>query len=94
MRLPGRGARPPRAGLMMRWVNKMASRRILRTGKMTGLGFNALILATVGVKSGAERSTPVGWFPDPDGSWLIVASAAGAVRNPARYHNIARIPAR
>jgi deazaflavin-dependent oxidoreductase (nitroreductase family) len=87
-----RGARQPRAGLMMRWMNKMAARRIRRTGKMTGLGFNALILTTVGAKSGAERTTPVGWFPGPDGSWLIVASAAGAARNPAWYHNIAAHP--
>jgi len=72
-----RGARQPRAGLMMRWVNKMAARRIRRTGKMMGLGFNGLILTTVGAKSGAERTNPVGWFPSTDGSWLIVASAAG-----------------
>lgn len=84
-----RGARQPRAGLMMRWVNKMAARRIRRTGTMMGLGFSALVLTTVGAKSGAERTNPVGWFPGTDGSWLIVASAAGAARNPAWYHNIA-----
>jgi deazaflavin-dependent oxidoreductase (nitroreductase family) len=87
-----RGARQPRAGLMLRWVNKMAARRIRRTGKMMGLGFNALILTTVGAKSGAQRTNPVGWFPGNDGSWLIVASAAGAARNPAWYHNIAAHP--
>jgi deazaflavin-dependent oxidoreductase (nitroreductase family) len=84
-----RGARQPRAGLMLRWVNKMAASRIRRTGKMMGLGFNALILTTVGARSGAQRTNPVGWFPGNDGSWLIVASAAGAARNPAWYHNIA-----
>jgi deazaflavin-dependent oxidoreductase (nitroreductase family) len=87
-----RGARQPRAGLMMRWVNTMAAHRIRRTGTMTGLGFNALILTTVGAKSGTERTNPVGWFPGNDGSWLIVASAAGAARNPAWYHNIAAHP--
>jgi deazaflavin-dependent oxidoreductase (nitroreductase family) len=87
-----RGARQPRAGLMMRWVNKMAASRIRRTGKMTGMGFNALILTTVGARSGAQRSNPVGWFPGDDDSWLIVASAAGAARNPAWYHNIAAHP--
>jgi deazaflavin-dependent oxidoreductase (nitroreductase family) len=55
-------------------------------------GFNALILTTIGAKSGAERTNPVGWFPGPDGSWLIVASAAGAAHNPAWYHNIAAHP--
>jgi deazaflavin-dependent oxidoreductase (nitroreductase family) len=87
-----RGARQPRAGLMYQLVNKMAASRIRRTGKMTGLGFNALILTTVGAKSGAERTNPVGWFPGNNGSWLIVASAAGAARNPAWYYNIAAHP--
>jgi len=56
-----RGARQPRAGLMMRWVNTMAAGRIRRSGRM--MGFNALILTTVGAKSGAKRTNPVGWFP-------------------------------
>jgi deazaflavin-dependent oxidoreductase (nitroreductase family) len=56
------------------------------------MGFNALILTTVGAKSGAKRTNPVGWFPGQDGSWLIVASAAGAARNPAWYYNIAAHP--
>jgi deazaflavin-dependent oxidoreductase (nitroreductase family) len=59
---------------------------------MPGLGFNALVLTTTGRKSGLERQTPVGWFPGPDGSWLIVASAAGAARNPAWYYNLAAHP--
>ena len=85
-----RGARQPRAGLMLRFANNMAASRIRRSGKM--MGFNALILTTVGAKSGAERTTPVGWFPGGDDNWLIVASAAGAPRNPAWYHNIAAHP--
>lgn len=85
-----RGARQPRAGLILRLVNKTTSSRIRRTGKLMGTG--ALILTTVGARTGAERTTPVGWFPGPDGSWLIVASAAGAVGNPAWYYNIAARP--
>jgi deazaflavin-dependent oxidoreductase (nitroreductase family) len=85
-----RGARQPRAGLMVRWVNKTAASRFHHTGKM--LGFNGLILTTVGARSGAEHTNPVGWWPGPDGSWLIVAAAAGAARNPAWYHNIAAHP--
>jgi deazaflavin-dependent oxidoreductase (nitroreductase family) len=83
-----RGARQPR-GRMMKWMNRLMSRRIRRTS--TFMGFNALILTTVGRKSGAERTTPVGWFPD-DGNWLIVASAAGAPGNPAWYYNLATHP--
>lgn len=55
-------------------------------------GMNALVLTTVGRKSGVERSSPVGYFPGKDGSWLIVASAAGAPKNPAWYYNIAAHP--
>jgi deazaflavin-dependent oxidoreductase (nitroreductase family) len=58
------------------------------------LGFNGMILTTVGARSGAERTSPVGWWPGPDGSWLIVAAANGATRNPAWYHNIAAHPTR
>jgi deazaflavin-dependent oxidoreductase (nitroreductase family) len=85
-----RGARQPRAGLMLRLVNKNAASRFRRTGKM--LGFSGLILTTVGARSGAERTSPVGWWPGPDGSWLIVAAANGGARNPAWYHNIAARP--
>jgi hypothetical protein len=70
-----RGARQP-SGPFFRWMNTVMSRRLRRKGgKM--MGFNALVLTTVGAKSGAKRTNPVGWFPGHDGSWLIVASAAG-----------------
>ena len=85
-----RGARQP-AGFVFRWGNKLMASRI-RKGGAKFLGFNTLVLTTVGRKSGAERTTPVGWFPGPDGSWLIVASAAGAAGNPAWYYNIAAHP--
>ena len=85
-----RGARQP-PGLVVRWVNTLAAGRIRRKGGKF-MGFNALILTTIGRKSGAERTNPVGWFPGKDGSWLIVASAAGAAGNPAWYYNIAAHP--
>jgi deazaflavin-dependent oxidoreductase (nitroreductase family) len=89
-----RGARQPRAGRLMRWFNQRAANRIRSTGGKGGkfMGFDALVLTTVGAKSGVERTTPVGWFPGEDGSWLIVASAAGAPKNPAWYYNLAAHP--
>jgi deazaflavin-dependent oxidoreductase (nitroreductase family) len=68
------------------------ARRIRRKGGGKFAGLNALVLTTVGRKTGAERTTPVGWFPGPDGSWLIVASAGGQRGNPAWYYNIAAHP--
>ena len=89
-RAGARGARLP-SGPFFRWLNQVAARRLRRKGgKM--MGSNALVLTTVGRKSGLERTNPVGWFPGQDGSWLIVASAAGAARNPAWYYNIAAHP--
>ena len=85
-----RGGYQPRAGLLVRLVNKNAVSRFRRSRKIWGI--NGLILTTVGAKSGAERTTPVGWWPGPDGSWLIVAAANGGARNPAWYHNIAAHP--
>ena len=85
-----RGGRQP-AGLPFRWGNKVMAGRV-RKGGARFLGFNALVLTTVGRKTGAERTTPVGWFPGQDGSWLIVASANGAAGNPAWYYNIAAHP--
>ena len=87
-----RGRRQP--GRPPRWLNQLTINRIRRKGKMPGLGFNALVLTTIGRKSGVERTTPVGWFPGKDGSWLIVASAAGGPRNPAWYYNLAAYPDR
>lgn len=85
------GARQPTARPLMRWLNRFADKRISKGGKFFG-GVDALMLTTVGRKTGTERRTPVGWFPDEDGGWLIVASAAGAPRNPAWYYNIAANP--
>jgi len=85
-----RGGRQPRAGLMLRLINNNAASRFRRTGKL--LGFSGLNLTTVGARSGNQRTSPVGWWPGPDGSWLIVAAANGAARNPAWYHNMAAHP--
>jgi deazaflavin-dependent oxidoreductase (nitroreductase family) len=86
-----RGARQP-SGFALRAANKLVASRIRRKGGGRVMGFNALLLTTIGRKTGAERTTPVGWFPGQDGSWLIVASANGAAGNPAWYYNIAAHP--
>ncbi len=84
-----RGARQP-GGRVMLWLNKLNMRRIRKSGRV--MGFDALVLTTLGRKSGTERQSPVGWFPGKDGSWVIVASAGGAARNPAWYYNLAAHP--
>jgi deazaflavin-dependent oxidoreductase (nitroreductase family) len=88
------GARPRGSpGVVGRWVQKQMMRQHRRNG-WKFLGMDVLFLTTIGRKSGAERTTAVAWFPGGDGTWLVVASAAGAARNPAWYHNIAAHPDR
>lgn len=65
----------------------------LRQGQ-TVMGMHALVLITVGRKSGLRRENPVAYFPLPDGGWLIIASAAGAAKNPDWYFNLAAHPER
>jgi deazaflavin-dependent oxidoreductase (nitroreductase family) len=75
---------------VMAWSNRMMAKRVRRTGRVAGL--DALVLTTVGRRSGVERQTPVGWFPGEGDSRLIVASANGAAHNPAWYHNLVANP--
>ncbi|MEO9328709.1 nitroreductase/quinone reductase family protein [Gordonia aurantiaca] len=86
-----RGGRVPR-GPVMQLVNKAVTPIIRRRGRLGGQ--HALILHTIGAKSGKERVVPVDWFPGPGGTWLIVASANGAAHNPAWFHNIKAHPDR
>jgi deazaflavin-dependent oxidoreductase (nitroreductase family) len=77
-------------GPVGRWIQKRMVNRVRRTGR--AMGNDGLVLTTIGRKSGTERTTAVMCFPGEDGSWLIVASAAGAAKNPAWYYNIAAHP--
>jgi deazaflavin-dependent oxidoreductase (nitroreductase family) len=86
-----RGSRQPRPSRPTRWINNWAINRIRKSGKFIG-GMDALVLTTLGRRSGAQRSTPVAYFPGHHGSWLVVASAAGAAKNPAWYYNVAAHP--
>lgn len=82
---------PARA--LIKWVNGLTAERIGRTGKAFGT-MPALVLTTVGRKSGVERRTPLAYIPDGNGNWLIIAAYAGAVNNPAWYHNLSAHPDR
>ena len=85
-----RGARQP-GGKLMAWMNTWNMNRI-RGNADKVMGMQALVLTTVGAKSGTPRHTPVAYFPDGADSWLIVASANGAAKNPAWYYNLASHP--
>lgn len=86
-----RGGRQP-GGAFMLWFNRRMARRIRTKRGVKAMGADPLLLITVGAKSGQVRENPVARFKAPDGSWYVTASANGAPRNPAWYHNIAAHP--
>ena len=45
------------------------------------------LITTTGARSGQPRTSPVAYFTDGDGIFVI-ASAAGSSRHPAWYHNL------
>jgi deazaflavin-dependent oxidoreductase (nitroreductase family) len=55
-------------------------------------GMDLLYLTTVGAKTGQKRQSTIARFADGENAWLVVASAGGAARHPAWYHNIAAHP--
>ena len=63
-------------------------------GKVGGqfAGANLLILRTIGAKSGEVRESPVAYFPEDDGSMVVVASKAGLPTHPDWYHNLKANP--
>ena len=72
-------------------INGLIAGQIGRSGKAFG-SMPALVLTTVGRKSGIQRRTPLAYIPDGSGGWLIIAAYAGAVNNPAWYHNLSARP--
>jgi deazaflavin-dependent oxidoreductase (nitroreductase family) len=55
-------------------------------------GTRLLLLHHIGAKSGRERVTPLGYWPQPDGSYVIVASNGGSPTHPSWYYNLKENP--
>jgi deazaflavin-dependent oxidoreductase (nitroreductase family) len=85
-----RGLRLPR--FLARLGNRMMLRSFRRGGARTQGGIETLMLETVGAKSGQPRQSVLGFLPDGDDAWLVIASLVGAARNPAWLHNLAAQP--
>ena len=82
-----RGLRFPR--FLTRLGNRMMLRSFRRGGARTQGGLDTLLLETTGAKTGQMREAVLGFLPDGDDAWLVIASMAGAARNPAWLHNLA-----
>ena len=91
VKVPPKGTRGvpfPRfiARLGSRFTPGMFRRRQNRTGG----GIQTLLLETTGAKSGKTRYAILGYLEDGPAAWLVVASLAGAARQPGWLHNLAK----
>jgi deazaflavin-dependent oxidoreductase (nitroreductase family) len=96
---PPKGTRGARImTLALKLMRPLSGREVARYRKLPGpepgkfMGFPVLILTTVGAKTGRERSTVLGGFPDGDNAWLIIASNSGSRDHPGWLYNIAKNP--
>ena len=101
IRIPPKGTKGssmPGGKVLMRLFKPMIDWQTSRYKKAPGsepmkfMGFPALVLTTVGAKSGKEREHVLGGFPDGDDAWLVVASKGGAATHPDWFINLAKNP--
>ena len=66
----------------------------ISNGKIGGRisGLEVLLLTTTGRKTGKKRTTPLGYFKDQQGSYIIIGSNAGFDTHPAWFLNLKRQP--
>jgi deazaflavin-dependent oxidoreductase (nitroreductase family) len=57
-----------------------------------GFGRRLVLLHSRGARSGAQRVNPLASVRESDDAWLVAASAAGADRHPAWFHNLLAHP--
>ena len=55
-------------------------------------GTTLILIHHIGARSGVERVTPLGCFPQGDGRFAIVASNGGSPTHPDWYHNLKANP--
>jgi deazaflavin-dependent oxidoreductase (nitroreductase family) len=53
---------------------------------------SALLITTVGARSGERRTASIRRFDDGPGRWLVVGSAGGSARNPGWLYNLEAHP--
>jgi deazaflavin-dependent oxidoreductase (nitroreductase family) len=76
----------------MNWNDSVIEQFRTNEGNVERFGRRLLLLHTTGAKTGQPRVTPMMYFQEPEGLFVI-ASKAGAPENPAWYHNLLVHPA-
>jgi deazaflavin-dependent oxidoreductase (nitroreductase family) len=76
------------------WNQQVIDEFRANAGRVGGMfeGASMILIHHVGAKTGTERVAPLVYFPEPDGSMIIIASKGGAPENPAWYHNLKAHP--
>ena len=97
VQVPPRGTRgvpfPKLPSLLTRLFSRLQAGGFRRShGGRTQGGVAAILLHTIGARSGEPRSALLGYLPDGPGRWLVIASLAGAARNPGWLFNLAKNP--
>ena len=93
VKVPPKGSRGvPFPHFLMAIGNRMVLRQFRQHRMRTAGGIPALLLETVGAKSGKPRKSVLGFLDEGGGSWLIIASTAGAAYHPAWLYNLAQQP--
>jgi deazaflavin-dependent oxidoreductase (nitroreductase family) len=79
---------------MSDWNDGVIAEFRANEGKVGGYfkGAPMILLHHIGARSGTVRVTPLVYFPQDDGSMLVVASKGGAPTNPDWYHNVLANP--
>lgn len=81
-------------GALSLWMLKKANARTIAKIRAKGgrmMGMDLLVLHTVGRRTGEPRQSPLAWFDDGDGAWLVVASGGGS-RHPGWFANLTANP--
>jgi len=101
IRIPPKGSKGstmPGGKILMRLAKPLIDRQTakyknVKTAEQAKfMGFPAVVLTTVGAKTGKEHSHVLGGFPDGKDAWLVIASAGGAPSHPAWFFNLAKNP--
>lgn len=93
-----RGAWTPWGSFLMRLFKPLMDGQISRYRKTAGpnppvmTGFSAVLLTTLGARTGNEHTHVLGGFAESEDAWVVVASNSGASTHPHWFINLAKNP--
>ena len=75
----------------MSWNDSIIEQFRTNNGDVDRFGKHLVLLHTTGARTGEPRVSPIMYFAEPEGLFVI-ASKAGTPENPAWYHNLVAHP--